>query len=106
MRLQGQVAARQPLERAQWTLHKYRGFQRVVSDCALSLPVDNSALRQIVVRIKSRQSLVHYLEHGAASDKTVLAGSEHPKDLVEQLILQRRIFRGKEGPWRIWGTGA
>jgi len=67
------------------------------------LPLDASALRQSVVRIVSRQSLSQVRkEKGSEAEKVVRGGEE--KELVEYLVLQRRIFKGKEGPWKIWGS--
>lgn len=72
-----------------WTLHKYIGRPRIVSSRAVVLPVvEQSALRQHVVRVKSVQSV---------------DGGE-PMEMVEYLVLQQRLLEGKSERWMVWGT--
>lgn len=28
---------------------------------------------------------------------------EHTKDMVEYIVMQRRMWKGKEEPWKVWG---
>ena len=87
-----------------WTLHKYVGFPRVMSTRASMLPmIDKSALRQHVVRIKSVQSLDTLTKKGETREHDEYAPGEMMR-MVEYLVLQRRILKGKEGPWKVQGT--
>ena len=90
-------------ESAQWTLHEHIGVSRVVSSRASALPRKKSALRQVVVRIKSLQSLAR-LRRNSSGEEEVVNGTGIPKEMLEYLVLQRRIFDGKEGSWKVWGT--
>lgn len=64
----------------------------------MSLGIEESALYQVVVKIKSMQSLERTPANGVASDTT------EAKKMVEYVVLQRMMLRGKEGRWKIWGT--
>ena len=92
------IQVRPTKESLQWTLHKYIGFARIVSTNIVSLELEKSALYQVVVRIKSMQSLEKTPANGLASDTT------EKKKTVEYVVLQRMLLRGKEGDWKIWGT--
>lgn len=64
-----------------------------------------AALRQVVVRIRSIQSLVRTMEDERPSKKDALInGSGEEKQMDEYLVVQRRIWKGQEEPWMIWGT--
>lgn len=53
------------------------------------LPIKESAIRQVVVSIRSVQSL----------------GKGEEKNVTEYLVLQTRIMNGKAtGKWKVWGT--
>lgn len=82
----------------EWTIHKYGRFPRVVSDRAARLPVEGAWLRQAVVRIRSRQSLTRFREG------QVVAGSGHEKDVKEYVVIQKRLWKGREEGWLVWGT--
>lgn len=92
------INVRPPKESLQWTLHKYIGFPRIVSTNIVSLDIEKSALYQVVVKIKSIQSLEKTPASGLASDAT------EKKRMVEYVVLQRMMLRGQEGNWKIWGT--
>ncbi len=53
---------------------------------------------QVVVKIKSIQSLEKTPANGLASDAT------EKKKMVEYVVLQRMMLKGQEGNWKIWGT--
>lgn len=92
------IKARSSEERLQWTLHKYIGFPRIVSTNIYPLEIESSALYQVVVKIRSLQTL----ERMPAKD---LAGNaRETKKMIEYLVLQRTMLKGKEGEWKIWGT--
>ena len=40
----------------------------------------------------------------AKGEAEVAQGTNVPKEMLEYLVLQRRILDGKEGPWKVWGT--
>ena len=91
-------------ERVNWTLHRYIGRPRIVSTRIARLPLDESALYQVVVRIKSMQSLEKILKGtGEKSDIVIDEPKGVPKKVMEYVVLQKRIVRGKEDPWKIWG---
>ena len=92
------IKVRPSKESLQWTLLKYIGFPRIVSTNIRPLEIENSALYQVVVKIKSLQSLVRTPADGLARD--VKEGEK----MVEYVVLQRMMLRGKEGVWKIWGT--
>lgn len=92
------INVRPPNEILQWTLHKYIGFSRIVSTNIVTLEIEKSALYQVVVKIKSVQSLEKTRANGLASDTT------QGKKMVEYVVLQRMMLRGAEEKWKIWGT--
>lgn len=53
--------------------------------------------RQAVIRMYSRQQLT-------AKKQGVAIGELKEVDILEYLVLQKRFYMGKEGPWKIWGT--
>ena len=68
------------------------------------IPVKSSAILQVVVKIKSVQSL-EKVGSGVGRKEDIAAKKLEikPRTSVEYLVLQRRILRGLEGPWKIWG---
>ena len=56
--------------------------------------------------MQTSQSLTKYKTGAVGIPDVVISGTEKekPKDVTEYLVLQRRILRGEEGPWKIWGT--
>lgn len=107
-------------EKWKWTLNSYVGTPRVVSNRAGRLPFDagpgdrGSALRQVVVRIRSKQTLVKERVEdkskkrkpgkGDNADAAVQdIGVPRAKEVTEYLVLQRRMWRGVEEPWIVWG---
>ena len=92
------IKVRPSNERLKWTLHEFTGFPRIVSTNIISLEIENSALYQVVVRIKSLQSLVRIPANGSASDAT------GKKKMEEYVVLQRMMLKGEEDGWKIWGT--
>lgn len=92
------INARPSKESLQWTLHKYVSSPRIVSTNVVKLEIEKSALCQVVVKIKSVQSLERTPADGLASDMT------QEKKMVEYVVLQRMMLKGKEGDWKIWGT--
>ena len=62
------------------------------------------AIRQVIVRIRSIQSLTKIVPRFDGEEDSVVGdtGREIPTD--EYLVIQRRIWRGTESPWIVWGT--
>ena len=84
-------------ERVIWEFHENEK-PRVVSSRAADLG-DGFGLRQAVVRVRSRQSLIRYRADGTRYFQT---GDE--KDVEEYVVIQKQKFHSEEGPWMLWGT--
>ena len=95
--LRNRINVRRSTESLKWRLQKYVGFTRIVSTNIVRLDVEKSALYQVVVKIKSMQNLERTAENGFASDAM-------EKRVVEYVVLQKLVWRGKEEKWKIWGT--
>lgn len=87
-----------------WTLHRYIKSPRIVSDRASMLQVKEAAVRQVVVKIKSVQSLVKNKRHPQNKEEVIVGDIESGRIINEYLVVQRRIWKGQEERWRIWGT--
>ena len=79
---------------------------RIVSDRATQIPeVKNSGIRQIVVRMTSRQSKsksTPFRARGKASI-TVPETPAKEQDCHEYIVIQEIIWNGKNSGWRVWG---
>lgn len=69
-----------------------------MADRAVKIPdMSNSGIRQMVVRLGSRQSMT-----------TLVGGREvapaKELDCVEYVVIQQLIWHGKHADWQIWGT--
>ena len=58
-----------------------------------------AALRQAVVKVQSLQTLERI-----KSDGQLVAGTGEKKLVKEYLVVQKRMWSGKEEPWMVWGT--
>ena len=71
----------------------------------MTLETEKSALYQVVVKIRSQQSLerTRSIKDGLSSDTTK---EKEPiiENMTEYVILQRKMLRGDEGEWKISGT--
>lgn len=77
---------------------------KVVSDRAAGVPLgQNTVIRQVVVRIRSRQSVMR-LKKSKHDIGTEGETERKSRDLTEYVVLQRMYMDGKERPWMIWGT--
>ena len=63
-----------------------------------------SALRQVVLRMGTRQSLAKLRVSLDGNPDTIIAGTGEQKNVEEYLVLQKRILQAQEGDWVIWGT--
>ena len=68
------------------------------------LPVKGVAMRQVVVRLRSVQSLTRTVPARKGQPDTRLPERGEEKALTEYLVMQKRIVQGKEEPWIVWGT--
>lgn len=69
------------------------------------LPMEESLVMQVVVRVKSTQSLERYVKGAGGKEDTAIKGpGDGPMTLVEYVVLQKTMIEGKEMNWRIWGT--
>lgn len=96
--LLARIGARGKNEKVEWELVRYLGIARCVSHRVAILPRNGWAIRQAVVRLKSRQRLTRSV------NGKVVQGSGKEKDLVEYLVLQKMAQNHIEGEWIVWGT--
>lgn len=68
------------------------------------MQVKGAGIRQVVVRIRSVQSLVRSVKGEPGARDTVVGASGEEKVMDEYLVVQRRIWKGQEEPWMVWGT--
>ena len=91
-----------------WDLIRYRGQPRVVSHRASNLPIEGeddeqpSGVRQAVVRIRSVQRLTR--EEDMEDEKDATEPEQTEKEVTEYVVIQKRVLRGKQEPWKFWGT--
>ncbi|KAF2089966.1 hypothetical protein K490DRAFT_35116 [Saccharata proteae CBS 121410] len=99
------ISARESNELIHWMKLSNRSRPRIVSDRAVRIPIPDapedqlpSVLRQVVVRLHTRQ----YLIRGFWEGRNLMCDAAS-KDVVEYVVLQKRIWKGEEESWRIWG---
>jgi protein MBA1 len=112
--LMGRVAARPTNTSLRWTLHRYVGAPKVVShkftplSAGIKDKYKQSVLQQVVVRIKSVQSLQRLRKVRGRDGKVTEVleeGSESKgKEVTEFFVIQRMMRKGVMGDWKIWGT--
>ncbi|KAL4973769.1 hypothetical protein BDW66DRAFT_141523 [Aspergillus desertorum] len=106
----GRIEARRKGEKVTWSLDKYIRSpstwftgMRVVSDRATQIPeLPDSGVRQVVLRITSRQSTGKVQPR----DQRATVQAENPvkqQDCTEYIVLQKLRWMGEEESWRIWG---
>ncbi|KAL9042391.1 MAG: hypothetical protein Q9180_000639 [Flavoplaca navasiana] len=98
------IASRPRNERLRWTLHKFLRGPKFVSHRVAILPYKGSAIRQVVVRMRTRQSLTRMVSRGPGRPDAPIQGTGEEKAVTEYLVLQRRMWKSVEEPWMIWGT--
>lgn len=98
------IASRPRNQRMRWMLHKHFHRPRIVSNRAVRLPIKHSALRQVVLRMDTRQSLARLRARLDGSSDSIIPGTGEQKNVKEYLVLQKRILQAQEGEWIIWGT--
>ncbi|KAL8953970.1 MAG: hypothetical protein Q9222_000180 [Ikaeria aurantiellina] len=98
------ITARSRNERFRWTLHQFLRGPKFVSQRIAVLPYKGAAIRQVVVRLQSRQSLDRVVSQGRDRSDGLAFDNDGGKAVSEYLVLQRRMWKEKEEPWMIWGT--
>ncbi|KAF7585337.1 hypothetical protein BBP40_011221 [Aspergillus hancockii] len=108
--LSSRIASRPKDEKVTWSLDKYMRTPgtfltgvRVVSDRGTQIPeIADSGVRQVVLRITSRQSTgkVKTTKSANAVETTTPAKQQ---DCTEYIVLQKLRWFGEEEDWRIWG---
>ncbi|KAI4259500.1 MAG: hypothetical protein LQ352_000687 [Teloschistes flavicans] len=97
------IAARPHNEQMRWTLHRFTRGPKFVSQRIAILPLRGSAVRQVIVRLRSRQTLARVASNGPGPMEDATKQSEDEKAVSEYLVLQQRMWKGEEEPWMIWG---
>ena len=59
---------------------------------------------QVVIRLRSIQSLERIQKGVAGQEDMIIGGSGEGRKLVEFIVLQRMMIEGEERPWMVWGT--
>ncbi|KAJ5632909.1 hypothetical protein N7490_009248 [Penicillium lividum] len=106
--LSSQIESRPKNQQVTWNLVKWvRGPStfftgiRVMSDRATQIPeVPNSGIRQIVLRMTSRQSMTKTTK-GSNAEVTGVPAKE--QTCVEHFVIQEIRWNGKSTGWRAWG---
>ena len=112
------MRARPAGEHWTWRLHRYRGRPRVVSHKIGAIPLGEGqylSARQVVVRIRSRQSLTKTTEPvrsrwGATprrdeGERAATAAEAKPKDMTEYVVVQQLYSPNPaQLQWNVWGT--
>ncbi|KAJ5210398.1 hypothetical protein N7491_010205 [Penicillium cf. griseofulvum] len=78
---------------------------RVISDRATSIPeVPKSGIRQVIVRITSRQSTTTQVQDPSgkeSAEATTVSSKE--QDCVEHIVIQNMRWNNQDKGWRVWG---
>jgi len=120
--LASRISHREPGTRLHWSVVRYVRRPRVVSQKAAELPFlvegEKAGARQAIVRIETEQRVVMGRkladgqmdladkEDGFWSDKSgdgIEWGVPRVKNVVEYMVLQRKMIKGVEEPWYIVG---
>ena len=64
----------------------------------------DAAIRQVVVRIRSIQSLERLKPGLNGKEEVVVGESGAEKDITEYIVVQRKVVKKVEEPWMVWGT--
>ncbi|KAJ5594461.1 uncharacterized protein N7459_000669 [Penicillium hispanicum] len=113
-KLVNQIESRPRNEQVTWNLvnwirapNTYFTGVRVVSDRATKIPeVPNSGIRQIILRVTSRQSMSKsktLTSRGKSASQEVAKTTPKVQDCDEFLVIQQLIWNDKDSGWRVWG---
>ena len=99
------IKSRPSTQSTRWEIKNVRPHltTRVVSNRATPLPRSESAIRQAVVKIRSKQRVLRF-ELAGTSKGEMVEGTDKWANVVEYMVIQRRIIDGLEEPWKVWGT--
>ncbi|KAL4885012.1 hypothetical protein BJY04DRAFT_181160 [Aspergillus karnatakaensis] len=105
------IATRPKGEKVTWSLDKYIRSSstfftgiRVVSDRATQIPeIPDSGVRQVVLRITTRQSTGKMQRQKAGDEGHTTPSPAKQQDCTEYIVIQKLRWTGEEEPWRIWG---
>ncbi|KAF7173950.1 hypothetical protein CNMCM5623_006232 [Aspergillus felis] len=105
------IASRPKDEKLTWALDKYNRTPgtlftglRVLADRATQIPdLPDSGVRQVVVRITSRQSTSKATKRDAESAVAAQPAPAKQQDCTEYIVIQKLRWTGEEQEWRIWG---
>lgn len=106
--LAGQIEARPKGEEMTWSLLKYLRTPgtfftglRVMSDRASELPdLPNSGIRQVVLRITSRQATSKKSTRPSNKD---VAPAAKEQDCTEYVVIQSIRWQNNDSGWQVWG---
>ncbi|KAJ5639770.1 uncharacterized protein N7484_007632 [Penicillium longicatenatum] len=108
-----QIDSRPKNQQVTWNLVKWlRGPStyftgiRIVSDRATQIPdMNNSGIRQIVVRLTSRQSMSKTAPQprGKGSVAEIVEAPAKEQNCEEYFVIQELHWHGKSNGWRAWG---
>ncbi|KAL4939060.1 hypothetical protein BDV06DRAFT_199585 [Aspergillus oleicola] len=109
--LNHRIQARPKGQKVTWNLDKYIRSPstfftgaRVVSDRASALPeMPDSGVRQVVLRITSRQSSGKLQAQRRGSQDGTPAPTNKQQNITEYIVIQKLRWMGEDEPWRIWG---
>ncbi|KAL9054929.1 MAG: hypothetical protein Q9162_003870 [Coniocarpon cinnabarinum] len=95
----------------EWDLVKYVGRPKIVSHIANQMPIpknddkEQNLMRQAVVRIQSVQRLTKE-EDFLGKERTLepVHGQVAEKEVIEYIVIQKRVLQSVEEPWKFWGT--
>ncbi|KAF2176170.1 hypothetical protein K469DRAFT_35077 [Zopfia rhizophila CBS 207.26] len=115
------LAGRPKNKHLSWQLLSYLSKPRIVSNRMAPLPIEGfkeTGLRQVVVRLHTRQLLTTRTEpriskkqykelawtpDGVQPEEVKDEVEEKEENVVEYVVLQRRMVRGQEEDWLVWG---
>ncbi|ESZ90544.1 hypothetical protein SBOR_9067 [Sclerotinia borealis F-4128] len=93
------IASRPKGQRVSWNLDKLNRRPKIMSTRAVMLPGgDGNVIRQAVVRISSRQSMILRDRNGKKLP------ASNTKDVVEYVVVQKIYRNWQDKEWQIWGT--
>lgn len=106
-----QIEQRPKNESMSWELLKYRRTAstnflgvRVLSDRATVIPdIPKSGIRQLVVRITSRQSTTTANTEIKRKTADEASSPSKEKDCLEYVVIQNMRWNDQDKGWRIWG---
>lgn len=105
------IRKRSPKENLSWKLERYirdpstfyMGV-RVLSDRATLMPeIPDSAIRQIVLRIKSEQSSFKSTKETEENVMESVYGTPRIQICTEYVVIQKVKLAGRDKDWEIWG---